>query len=284
MLKRRLFLSTLLFLPLLLQGCDLAIFNSVGPVGKDIGNTLLLTAGAMLIVVIPTLAMIIYCVIRYRHREDKVNENYHPEWEHSSKVELVAWGVPILIIAFLAVVTWIKTHDLDPSKRLSDEQPMVVNAVALNWKWLFIYPDEKIATINELYLPIDQPVEFRVTSDATMNSLFIPRLGSQIYAMSGMENRVNLLAHETGKLQGMSSMYSGYGFTGMHFDVHVTDRSEYNQWVQKVRNTGTPLNDDVFKEQVQPESRNVPVTYFNQADPGLYARIINQFAGVERND
>lgn len=238
----------------------------------------------MLVVVIPTLIMIVYYAFRYRSNRKNNNADYLPEWDHSVKIEIFAWGVPILIVAFLAYVTWVKTHDLDPSKRLTEEQPMVINAVALNWKWLFIYPDEKIATINEISIPVNQPIEFRVTSDTTMNSFFIPRLGSQIYAMSGMENRVNLMATKTDTIKGLSSNYSGYGFAGMEFTVYVKEREGYNEWVQKVRDTGTPLSFDRFKQDLQTKTRNHPVTYFNKADPSLYAKIINQFAGVERND
>ncbi|WP_038369646.1 ubiquinol oxidase subunit II [Brackiella oedipodis] len=284
---RKFLLSALLFLPLLLQGCDYALFNPKGPVGHEIRGTLFLTVGAMLIVVIPTLLMVIIFAWKYSAKNKKSQQTHTPEWDHSKKIEIFAWGIPIIIILFLATVTYIETHRLDPRKHLlvdgQQVQPKVIDVVALNWKWLFIYPDEKIAAINEVAFPVNQPVEFHITSDSTMNSFFIPRLGSQIYAMSGMESRLNLMADTVGTYPGISAMYSGYGFAGMQFKAHALSLEDYSQWVNKVRSQGTPLTDDVFKS-LQPDSRWVPVTYYSEADPGLYSKVINSFSGVQRND
>lgn len=273
----------LVLIALLLQGCDYALLSPQGPVGEQIRKTLLITAGAMLLVVIPTLFMIVYFARRYSSKHADVEKTYAPDWDHSGKIEAIAWGVPIVIIAVLATITYIATHELDPRRRLSETQPMVIDVVSMNWKWLFLYPDEKVATVNELAIPVDQPIEFHITSDSTMNSFFIPRLGSQIYAMSGMENRLNLMATSAGVYQGMSANYSGFGFAGMKFKVHALSRNDYREWVANVRSAGVPLTDAVFSA-LQKDSRFHPVTYYSEADPGLYGKIIHKFTGVTRND
>lgn len=275
--------TVMIAIALFLQGCNYALLSPEGPVGEQIRNTLLITVGAMLLVVIPTIFMIVYFAHRYSRKHADVEKTYAPDWDHSTVVESIAWGVPIAIIAVLATITYIATHKLDPRRRLSEAQPMVIDVVSLNWKWLFLYPDEKIATVNELAIPIDQPIEFHITSDSTMNSFFIPRLGSQIYAMSGMENRLNLMATSAGVYQGMSANYSGFGFAGMKFKAHALSRADYRKWVAKVRDTGVPLTDAVFSE-LQKDSRFDPVAYYSEADPGLYGKIIHQFTGVTQND
>lgn len=263
---------------LLLQGCDYAIFNPKGQVGEEIKFYLYATVFAMLIVVIPTLIMIVYFPYKYRHRKDGNYENveYKPDWAHSSKIEFFAWGVPIAIIAVLATFTYIATHKLEPQKWLTDEKPKTIEVVAMNWKWLFIYPDEQIATVNELYMPVDQPVEFRITSDGTMNSFFIPRLGSQLYAMSGMENKLNLVANEVGVYQGISSNYSGFGFAGMEFKTHAVTDADFASWVQKVRNQGSPINEQIYAE-LSKESRNNPVAYYGSVSPGLFDYVMRKY-------
>ena len=281
--KARFFPPTMVFIALFLQGCDYALLSPKGPVGEQIRTTLLITCGAMLLVVIPTLFMIVYFARKYSSKRPDVEKTYAPEWDHSGKIELFAWGVPIMIIAVLATITYIATHRLDPRRRLSEAQPMVIDVVAMNWKWLFLYPEEKIATVNELAIPVKQPIEFHITSDSTMNSFFIPRLGSQIYAMSGMENRLNLMADNVGVYQGLSANYSGFGFAGMKFKTHALSHDDYRKWVAKVRREGTPLTDTVFGA-LQKDSRFHPVTYYSKADPGLYGKIIHQFTGVTQND
>lgn len=281
---RKLTLLPMLFvIPLLLQGCQMELMSPQGPVGKDIRTTLLITLGAMLIVVIPTLWMIVHYALKYRHSNQAVEQEYAPDWDHSTKIEAWAWGVPIFIIIILASITYYAAHKFDPRNRLSNAQPMVIDVVAMNWKWLFIYPDEKIATINELAFPVNQPVEFHITSDSTMNSFFIPRLGSQIYAMAGMENRLNLEATSVGVYKGMSANYSGFGFAGMHFKAHVLSREDYQKWLETVRAEGTPLTWDVFKT-LKKDSFSNPITYYSNADQSLYGQIIHQYTGVTTNE
>lgn len=279
-MKKKLFQSTVVLpLTLLLGGCELALFDSSGVTGKEIGDTILLTMGLMLIVVIPTILMSIW--IPYKYHESKNEESYDPEWEHSTKIEFLAWGVPVLITVVLAVIAFKTSYSLDPRKEIvSDKEPLTIQVVAMDWKWLFLYPEEKIATINEIAFPVDRPVEFLVTSQTTMNSLFIPKLGGQIYAMAGMENRINLMAHEAGEYRGISANYSGFGFAGMRFKAKATSDEEYQQWVEGVRASKVTLTDTEYGRLLD-KTRDHQVEYFSSIDPLQFKNIIESFTGVQ---
>lgn len=269
-------------LMLFLTGCsdNYVLINTKGPVGEHIRDTILLTTGAMLLVVIPTMIMTVVFARKYRHGTKEGKIVYTPDWDHSNKIEWFAWGVPIAIIAVLATATYITTHSMDPRKPIGDEPPLKIQVVALNWKWLFIYPEEQIAVVNEVAFPVNKPVEFLITSDATMNSFFIPQLGSQLYAMSGMENRLNLMASEAGEYKGISSNYSGYGFAGMKFKALAKPQAEYEAWLEQVRAEGTPLTDEGYVK-LRADSRNNPVAYYNDVNPLLFKNIIDKYVGVE---
>lgn len=263
-------------LPLLLAGCGSALLDSSGQVGQEQTRLILTAFGLMLIVVIPVIGMTLWFALRYR-RSNK-NAVYRPEWSHSTAVEIVVWLVPCVIIAILATLTWKTSHSLDPHKALeSDAEPMEIQAVSLDWKWLFIYPEEGIATVNEVAFPEDVPVRFRVTSGSVMNSFFIPRLGSQIYAMAGMDNDVNLIADETGTYPGRSTNYSGSGFAGMTFDARVTSQDDFDDWVANVRESERSLTFPKEYDQLASPSREVPVTYFSEISPHLYQDIVQSF-------
>ncbi|MCV2403292.1 ubiquinol oxidase subunit II [Marinomonas sp. C2222] len=279
-MKKKLFQSTMVFsLALLLSGCELALFDSSGVTGKEIGDTILLTMGLMLIVVIPTIIMSIW--IPYKYHESKKDEVYDPEWEHSSKIEFFAWGVPVVIIAVLAVITYITSYSLDPRKEIaSDKEPLTIQVVAMDWKWLFLYPEEKIATVNEVAFPVDRPVEFLVTSQSTMNSLFIPKLGGQIYAMAGMENRMNLMATEVGEYRGISANYSGFGFAGMRFKAKVTSEEDYGKWIEGVRTSEQVLTDAEY-DRLTEKTRDHKVEHFSSIDPLQFKNIIESFIGAQ---
>jgi len=199
---------------MLLGGCNMEILSPKGDIGIQ-EKTLLLTAtGLMLIVVIPVLIMIVAFAWKYRASNTKAD--YQPKWAHSTAIEAVVWTVPCIIVAILAVITWRSTHALDPYKPLvSEHKPVTIEVVSLDWKWLFIYPEYDIATVNEIAFPVDVPVNFRITSASVMNSFFIPQLGSQIYSMAGMETKLHLNAREIGTYAGISANYSGGGFSGM---------------------------------------------------------------------
>lgn len=279
-MKKKLFQSTMLLsLALLLSGCDLALFDSSGVTGKQIGDTILLTMGLMLIVVIPTILMSIW--IPYKYHASKSDESYDPEWEHSSKIEFFAWGVPIVIIVVLATITYFTSYSLDPRKELvSDKKPLTIQVVAMDWKWLFLFPEEKIATVNEVAFPVDRPVEFLVTSQSTMNSFFIPKLGGQIYAMAGMENRMNLMGNEIGEYRGISANYSGFGFAGMRFTAKVTSDEDFDKWVEGVKASGKVLTDAEYDRLIE-KTRDHKVEYFSSINPLQFKNIIESFIGAQ---
>ena len=227
---RRLSPLTLLFL----SGCSIANFpliDSAGPIGQHESQLILIAFLLMLIPVVPVIVMTFWFARHYRASNEKAT--YKPKWGHSNKIEIVVWTVPILIVFSLAILTWTTTHSLDPYKPIaSQEKPVRIEAIALNWKWLFIYPDEHVASVNELVIPTGVPVNFRLTSDTVMTSFFIPRLGTQIYAMAGMKTRLHLMADKTGTFTGWNSQLSGEGFAGMHFKTIATSNPT-TEWVSK---------------------------------------------------
>ncbi|MDP5255530.1 MULTISPECIES: ubiquinol oxidase subunit II [unclassified Vibrio] len=277
MKKKLLQTASVLLSTLLLSGCNMVLFDSSGVTGKEMGDTILLTMGIMLIVVIPTIALSIW--IPYKYHTNKKDETYDPEWEHSTKIELFAWGIPVAIIIVLATITYFTSYSLDPRKEIaSDKEPITIQVVALDWKWMFIYPEEKIATINEVAFPVDQPVEFLVTSESTMNSFFMPKLGGQIYAMAGMENRMNIMAFEEGVYRGISANYSGFGFAGMRFKAHVTDEQGYQEWIETVRASDKTLTEQEY-ERLTEKTRDHQVEYFSSVNPLQFKNIIESFTG-----
>ncbi|MRX26827.1 ubiquinol oxidase subunit II [Kangiella sp. HZ709] len=267
-------------LALFLTSCgnsEYKLFDPKGPIANEQMWLIIHSTWIMLLVVVPVIIMAIWFPIKYRKNNDK-NE-YLPDWEHSNKIEAVVWTIPILIIIALGVITYITSFSLDPRKPIKSDKPaMVVQVVAMDWKWLFIYPEQQIATVNEIAIPVDRPIEFLVTSDTVMNSFFIPNLGSQIYAMSGMENRLHLIASEVGTYQGISANYSGFGFSGMKFSTIVTNEQGFDEWVVSVKSSQSPLDDSAFRE-LRVKSRDVPPKYFSDVNPLLFSEIIEQYTG-----
>ncbi|ELP5728706.1 ubiquinol oxidase subunit II [Vibrio vulnificus] len=263
---------------------DMVLFDPKGPIGEAQKDLIIISVLLMAIIIVPVLFMSVY--FPYKYRKTNTNAEYKPNWEHSTKIEIIVWAVPCLIILALGYVTYLTSFSLDPRQELkSDKEPLTVQVVAMNWKWLFIYPEQQIATVNELALPVDRPIEFLVTSDTTMNSFFIPQLGSQIYAMAGMENRLNLLASEEGVYRGLSANYSGFGFSNMHFKAHVIDDVEFEQWIEKVRSSKQVLNDASYQILVENEKEQIrtahPVTYYSTVDPLKFKDIIEKHSGVQ---
>lgn len=263
---------------LMLSGCNTALMDPKGAIGLE-QRTLILTAiGLMLIVVIPVIIMAF--AFAWKYRASNTNAKYSPNWSHSNKVEAVVWTIPIIIIAILATITWKTTHALDPFKPIvTEEKPMTVEVVSLDWKWLFIYPEQGIATVNELVIPKDVPVQFKVTSDTVMNSFFIPQLGGQIYAMAGMQTQLHLIANEAGTYKGISANYSGRGFSGMKFNAIATPtRADFDTWVAKVKQAPNQLATmDEFKS-LAADSIDNPVEYFSTVQPNLFKNIIGQYS------
>ncbi|MBZ9557693.1 MULTISPECIES: ubiquinol oxidase subunit II [unclassified Modicisalibacter] len=265
-----------LLLPLLLSGCGSALMDPKGEIGNELKSLILTAFGLMLIVVIPVIVMTILFAWRYRH--SNLMAKYAPEWSHSNAIEVVVWLIPCVIIVFLAILTWNTSHSLDPHKPIADkEDTLQIEAVSLDWKWLFIYPEQGIATVNELALPVDKPVHFRVTSGSVMNSFMVPTLGSQIYAMAGMDNDVYLVANEKGVYPGRSTNFSGEGFAEMTFDAHVTSEQDFQAWVDKVRGGSDTLSyPDGYRKLAEP-TEDAPVQYFSSVSPDLYQDIIDSF-------
>ncbi|MNM46298.1 Cytochrome bo(3) ubiquinol oxidase subunit 2 precursor [compost metagenome] len=263
----------------MLSGCNMVLMNPKGAIGVE-QRTLIITAIAlMLIVVIPVIFMAF--AFAWKYRASNKDAKYSPNWSHSNKIEAVVWTIPIIIIAILGTITWKTTHELDPFKPIvTDKKPMTIEVVSLDWKWLFIYPEQGIATVNELAFPKDVPVEFKITSNSVMNSFFIPQLGGQIYAMAGMQTKLHLIGNEAGKYDGISSSFSGRGFSGMKFTAIVTPtEGDFDQWVAKVKASSNNLNATSDFNKLAEPSENNPVEYFSSVKPNLFKETIGKFMG-----
>lgn len=263
----------------LLAGCeDAALINSKGEIGVAQRDLIYTAVGLMLIVVIPAIFLSVFFAWKYRASNTK-NE-YKPDWEHSNKIEFVVWMIPLVIIIILGTITWKTAHSLHPYKPIEHEkEPLIVQVVSLDWKWLFIYPEQGVASINELAIPVDRPVEFRLTSETVMNSFFVPQLGGQIYVMAGMQTKLNLIANEPGVFKGISASYSGNGFSGMKFNTVAKPEEEFNAWVETVRTTGNPLDTMEAYDTIANKKDNSPVMYFNNVKSDLFRAIVTRISG-----
>jgi len=268
---------------LLLGGCDAVLLNPSGDVALQQRNLIYTATGLMLIVILPVIAATILFAWRYRASNRKAR--YDADWDHSTRLELVIWSVPLLIIIALGSVTWVSTHLLDPYRPLSrisadkplaaHVEPLTVEVVALDWKWLFIYPEYGFATVNDLAAPVDRPIRFKITASSVMNSFFIPALAGQIYAMPGMQTMLHAVINAPGEYKGMSANYSGAGFSGMHFRFHGLDQAGFDAWVEKNRAAGGVLDRAGYLDLARP-SENDPVRRWAAVDPDLYRLILNR--------
>jgi cytochrome o ubiquinol oxidase subunit 2 len=258
-----------------LSGCNYDLLDPKGSVGVAEKSLIATSVWAMLIVVIPVILLTLF--FAWRYRATNRSATYAPKWSHSTAIEVVVWTIPALIILFLGVLTWKSTHELDPYKPLqSDVKPINVEVVALDWKWLFIYPDLGIATVNQLALPVGTPVNFVLTSDSVMNSFFIPQLGSQVYAMAGMETQLHLVADQAGDYAGLSANFSGDGFSDMKFRTLAKSPADFDAWVAQVKAAQQPLSMDQYASVAKPTEK-VPVQYFSSVDPKLFHNIIAKY-------
>ncbi len=266
----------LLCAAILFSGCNqMLLFNPKGPIGEAERTDIYIAIALMLIVVIPVFVMAIWFPWKYRASNTKAT--YMPKWSYSGKIDLLVWLVPIAIITGLATLVWIETHRLNPYKPIeSDVRPIPIEAVSLDWKWLFIYPEQNIASVNELVFPARVPLSFRVTSDTVMTSFFIPQLGSQIYGMAGMQTRLHLMADEPGVYRGQNQQFSGDGFSKMHFKARAVLRKEFDEWVKKTRQSSNKLDLARYEEMEKP-TIGYPVTLFSAVQPGLFDDIIRKF-------
>lgn len=274
-LKRVLQIASGLVL-LMLSGCShLVVLQSKGPVGRDETWLIIVSFILMLIVVVPVYVMVILFTRKYRASNTKAN--YMPYWAHSTAIEWFIWLIPIAIIVALSWLTLVKTNELDPYKPLISQQKSIqVEVISTDWNWLFIYPDEQIAVANELVIPVNTPVSFRITSASVMTSLFIPQLGSMMYAMAGMQTRLNLMASDTGIFEGHNQEYSGNGYHSMNFKVIATTREKFNAWVSQAKNSTATMDMATFMKFSEP-SMDYPVTLYNGTEPGLFDTIFNQY-------
>jgi len=257
-------------------GCaEVVIFDPKGPVGDAERFVITVAILLMTIVVVPVFVMGFWFAWRYRVSNSKAA--YPPKWDSSPAIDVFIWLVPLAIVTILASLTWKETFRLDPYKSIiSARQPVNVQAVSLDWKWLFIYPDHDIAVINYLVFPAGAPLSFRITSETVMTSLFIPQLGSQMYGMTGMETRLNLLAREPGVYMGQNQQFSGRWFSNMNFEARAATAEEFAAWVQKVRSSPARLDMAQYEELVKPGATR-QVTYFSSVEPGLFKRIIERY-------
>ncbi len=269
-------LGLIIFLLLPLAACsDIELMNPKGDIAAQERTLILVALGLMLLVVIPV--MVLTLVFAWRYRASNTKAHYAPDWAHSTPIEAVVWTIPCLIVGALAVMIWETTHSLDPYKPLkSDVPPLRVEVVALNWKWLFIYPDYGIASVNHLTIPAGRPVSFTLTAESMMNSFFIPQLGSQIYAMAGMRTQLHLIADEQGTYDGLSSAFSGPGFSDMHFDVTATSQQGFADWVGQVRTSQLKLDASSYSQLEQPSVKN-PAALYASADPGIFDAVVNRY-------
>ena len=257
---------------LLTSGCNRGILDPVGPVAAAEKTILINSTAIMLAIIIPT--MIATVAFAWWFRRGNTKAEYRPDWEYSGAVEMVVWAIPALTIMLLGGIAWIGSHDLDPGKALKSDKPAInVEVVSLDWKWLFIYPDQGIATVNQLVVPAGTPVSFRLTSATVWNSFFVPQMGTMIYTMPRMTTRLNLQADKPGVYGGLSSHFSGDGFPGMQFQVHALPPDQFAMWAQGSRGQGPVLDGRNYAELSKPSSYVKPITYGAVA-PGLYDAIV----------
>ncbi len=278
-------LSALIAVASLLSGCSqLVVLFPAGDIASQQGKLIVVATVLMLVIIVPVIILTLLFAWRYRENGKHTQTEYAPDWDHSTKLELVIWAAPLTIIIALGAVTWISTHLLDPYRPLDriaagkpvteDMKPLEVQVVALDWKWLFFYPELGIATVNELAAPVDRPIRFRLTSSHTMNAFYIPDLAGMIYTMPGMQTELNAVINKPGVYKGMSSHYSGAGFSGMTFKFHGLSAGDFEQWVAKAKAEGQPLTRAAYNELAMPSERN-PVARYASVEPGLYQRVLN---------
>lgn len=276
MLKsRHIFFAAIISLSLFIDGCKMVLLDPKGVIAADEKHLLITGVLLMLIVVVPVIFLTL--AFAWKYRASNVNAKYEPDWAHNTLLEIVWWTIPCIIIVILAIITWISSHRLDPYKPLnSTDKPLTIQAISLEWKWLFIYPDQHIATINYVELPVQQPVLFLITSDAPMNSFQIPQLAGQIYAMAGMQTKLNLIANVPGDYAGLSTNFSGQGFSDMKFDVKAVSPTEFNQWVKQIKKSPQKLTSAAYDKIAQP-SENDAVQYFSNVDKNMFSNVIMKF-------
>lgn len=261
----------------------LAVLSPKGTIAQSEKDLIIFATVLSLFVVIPVYALTFY--IAWNYREGNKHANYQPNWDRNALAETVWWGIPTILIVILSVVTWNSTHALDPKTPISSSavRPINIEVVALQWKWLFIYPEQNIATVNYLNVPINTPIDFHITADAPMNSFWVPELGGQIYAMSGMSTELHLMASQKGSFAGSSANISGQGFAGMKFRVNATAKSDFDSWVSETKKSGNPLTARVYTKLAKPSDNLAPLSY-SSSESNLYNQIVMKYMIPGRNE
>lgn len=267
----------------LIAGCNTVVLNPSGDVALQQRDLLVRSTWLMLLIIVPVMALTIFFAWRYRASNKEAK--YEPDWHHSTRLELVIWAAPLLIIICLGALTWLGTHLLDPYRPLEriahgtpvpqETKPLEVQVVALDWKWLFIYPEQGVATINELAIPVNRPISMHITASSVMNSIYIPELAGQVYAMPSMETRLHGVINKPGVSQGFSANYSGAGFSGMKFTVHSVSDADFDKWVQEARAGETRLTREDYLQLAKPSENERP-RRFAGVDDKLYHDILNR--------
>jgi cytochrome o ubiquinol oxidase subunit 2 len=271
----------------LIIGIDSCSLNNLsdhepsGPIARSIDDLFWITVALMAIIIIPVFSMTACFIWKYRASNNKAS--CAPDWDSPIWIEWLVWLFPALIVLILTTMTWIYTHRLDPYKsEVSTAPPLAIQVIALDWKWLFIYPEQNIAVVNELTIPVNRPVIFKITSNTVMNSFFIPRLGGQIYAMAGMETQLHLVADKPGRYFGENIQYSGRGFPYQNFETIATTQQDFDTWVKKAGQSSIKLDPAHFNELSKP-SVSHPVVYYGSVSPDLFKQVIDQFKGGHRD-
>nr|WP_321985710.1 ubiquinol oxidase subunit II [uncultured Lichenicoccus sp.] len=258
----------------LLGACQASVLDPQGPVGGAERTILFDSLAIMLAIVVPTILATF--AFAWWFRASNSRARYRPDWVYSGRIELLTWGIPLLTIMLLGGVAWISSHSLDPAEPLaSDKPPLEVQVVSLDWKWLFIYPRQHVASVNQLIIPVGTPVHFSLTSASVMNAFFVPQLGSMIYTMNGMATQLNLRADKEGAFAGLSAHYSGDGFSDMHFQVRALPQQGFTDWVEATRRAGPVLDAQRYASLSRQSINDRPMT-FSKADPALFQNIVTQ--------
>lgn len=264
------------------QHNNIAVLRPEGMIADKERRLMIITTLLGLLVVIPV--FILTFTIAWKYRASNTSAKHTPDWDHDTKLEFAWWAIPSVIILVLAIVTWRGTHELDPFKPLnSNTKPVTIQVIALQWKWLFIYPQQNIATVNYFQFPVDTPINFEITSDAPMNSFWIPQLGGQIYAMSGMSTRLHLIANQTGDYNGSSANISGKGFAGMKFIARSSTNSDFEQWVQSASQTLERLGIYEYNQLAKPSENNQQAYYALNSEEDLYNQVMMKYMSPENS-
>lgn len=259
-----------------LKVSNIQVLDPQGIIGVKERGLMIFTIILGAAVVIPVFGLTIFIALRYREGSGK-KVKYSPDWGNNYLAETIWWGIPVAIIVLIAVVTWISTHKLDPYKAIdSNKTTMNIQVVALDWKWLFIYPEQHIATVNFVQFPVNSQVNFALTSDTVMNSFWIPRLGGQIYAMPSMVTHLNLNSTKIGDYPGSAANIAGNGFSGMNFTTRVSSKQDFDNWIKYAKQSPSKLDNQTYA-QLSKASKNNPVSYYSSVNPGLYKDIVMKY-------